>query len=175
MIATLWQRLSSFDEALLRGVRRWESKLVTRLMRAFTHLGDTPSWVVVGIALGAGGGEDGLRYAALIGAAAGLALALSQPLKRLCRRSRPASGPGGFAALVEIPDAFSFPSGHTAVAFAIAVALSQEGNGLGLLALGLATGIGISRIYLGAHYPLDVAAGVLLGTGAGLAVKAWLA
>lgn len=173
MIATLWQRLSSWDEALLRAMRRWESKLVTRLMRAFTHLGDTPSWVVVGLALGAGGGAAGLRYAALIGAAAGIALALSQPLKRLCKRSRPSSG-SGFAALVEIPDAFSFPSGHTAVAFAIAVALSQEGNGLGLLTLGLATGIGASRVYLGAHYPLDVAAGVLLGTGSGLLARLWL-
>jgi len=73
--------------------------------------------------------------------------------------------------LAENPDRFSFPSGHTAAAFAVAVAFAGEPGGLGPLALLLATGIGLSRVYLGAHYPLDVAAGGMLGVFAGLAAR----
>jgi undecaprenyl-diphosphatase len=163
----------SLDQALLLSMRRFESTTMTRLMRAFTHLGDTSSWVAVGLLLGAAGGK-GPRYEALLGLGAGLAALVCHFLKRACCRPRPTAGidrMGGFAALIEIPDAFSFPSGHTAAAFAIAVALAGEGHGLGPLTLSLASGIGLSRIYLGAHYPLDVAAGVGLGALCGLAAR----
>jgi undecaprenyl-diphosphatase len=168
---TVWKRVVSFDQALLLLVRRLESAAMTRVMKGVTHLGDTASWVVIGLALGAAGGKNGMRYAALVGAAAALAVGSSQLLKRLCCRPRPAHGLRGFAALVECPDALSFPSGHSAVAFAIAVALAGQGAGLGLLTLVLATGIALSRVYLGAHYPVDVAAGVLVGALAGLAAR----
>lgn len=165
---TVWKRVLSFDERLLLSVRRWESRFMTRLMRALTRLGDPASWVFVGLALGFSGGA-GPRSCALLGAAAGLALAGSQLLKRLCCRRRPDSGIGGFAALAENPDSFSFPSGHTAVAFAAAAAFA--GQPLGFVILVFAAGIAVSRVYLGAHYPLDVAAGMLVGTLSGTAAK----
>ncbi|HET9209322.1 MAG TPA: phosphatase PAP2 family protein [Thermoanaerobaculia bacterium] len=168
---SVWRRVLSIDERLLLVVRRWESRLMTRLMRGLTHLGDPASWVLLGLALGFSGGI-GPRLCALLGTAAFLALGISQPLKRLCRRERPSRGIGGFAALAENPDVFSFPSGHTSVAFAIAAAFAGQAAGpLGTLLLVLAAGIGVSRVYLGAHYPLDVAAGALVGTVCGIAAK----
>jgi undecaprenyl-diphosphatase len=156
--------LATFDCALLLLVRRWESTFLTSLMRGLTRLGDTESWILAGLILAAAGG--GARHSALllfVGAA--LATTVSQVLKRLARRPRPAEGIRGFACLVATPDELSFPSGHTSVAFAVAVALA--GDPTGTVALVIASGIGASRIYLGAHYPLDVAAGVLVGTGSG--------
>jgi undecaprenyl-diphosphatase len=156
--------LANLDRALLLLVRRWESSLLTSLMRGLTRLGDTESWILAGLILAAAGG-DGRHAAALLFVGAGLATGVSQVLKRLARRPRPAEGIRGFACLVATPDELSFPSGHTSVAFAVAVALA--GDPTGAVALVIASGIAASRIYLGAHYPLDVAAGVLVGAASG--------
>lgn len=168
-----WHRLLSADQALLLSVRRLECAFMTRLMRTFTHLGDWASWVVIGLLLAAAGGA-GLRYCTLLGFGATTAVTVSYFLKRLCCRTRPSTGIVGFAALAEIPDAFSFPSGHTAAAFGVAVALAGEGGGLAALTLLVACGIALSRVYLGAHYPLDVAAGVLVGAFSGLGARLFL-
>ena len=58
----------------------------------------------------------------------------------------------------------SFPSGHTVTAFAgICTFLPIIPVTWRRLALILATGIGVSRIAVGAHWPIDVAGGAFLG------------
>jgi undecaprenyl-diphosphatase len=162
------RRILVYDEALLRRMRRLEVPAVTRVMRALTHLGDTVSWLAMALLLAASGQG---RLALLLGLGALFATLLSQPLKRLCCRTRPDQRVSGLTALAENPDAFSFPSGHTAAAFGGAVALAGAGHGLGELALALACAIAVSRVYLGAHYPLDVAVGACLGVVAGAAAR----
>lgn len=169
--ALLRQRIELFDHALLLRVRGWETRRLNRLMQGLTQLGDAATWGFASLLLvAAGEATRGLAF--LLWTAAGLGLLVSQPLKRACRRRRPTARLAGFTALVENPDHFSFPSGHTTVAWSVAVTLGAQSPALAALMLPLAGAIGLSRIYLGAHYPLDVAVGALLGSGCGIAALA---
>lgn len=57
----------------------------------------------------------------------------------------------------------SFPSGHTVLAFAIAFSIYFYNKKLGAIFLVLAALVGLGRIYVGVHYPLDVLGGILIG------------
>jgi len=61
------------------------------------------------------------------------------------------------------PTDSSFPSNPATVGFSIATAVWLYNRRLGAVLLVLATLFGLSRIYCGVHYPLDVIAGALLG------------
>jgi len=62
------------------------------------------------------------------------------------------------------PDDYAFPSNHTTVAFAFTVALALTYRWLGGIALLAAVTMGASRVYVGAHYPHDVAVGAVVGS-----------
>ncbi len=62
----------------------------------------------------------------------------------------------------------SFPSGHSMTAFAVAIACSVFVPRLRYLLIPVAVLTAISRIYVGAHFPLDVAYGALAGTLIGI-------
>jgi membrane-associated phospholipid phosphatase len=103
-----------------------------------------------------------------VGAAAGL----TSVLKDLFDRVRPALADPAIEALVPTPESASFPSGHAATAFAAAVTVGAFYPRLKWPLLGLAALVGLSRIYLGVHYVLDVLAGAALGMAIGL-LMAW--
>lgn len=60
----------------------------------------------------------------------------------------------------------SFPSGHMAGSVAVARALSRNFPGAGAAAGIAAVGIGVSRMVKGAHWPLDVLGGAIIGLAA---------
>jgi len=70
----------------------------------------------------------------------------------------------------------SFPSGHSNTAFAAATLLAVRFGGVYWLAFIAACIVGYSRVYLGAHFPSDVAAAGLLSFGVmymGIIVYNW--
>lgn len=87
-----------------------------------------------------------------------------QILKKLVERGRPGQTEIN-PVLRDVPPAgLSFPSGHAMVAAATLVILWPYLGRTGrIVATVLAAGVGVARIYLGAHNPLDVVAGVGLG------------
>lgn len=63
----------------------------------------------------------------------------------------------------------SFPSAHAVGAAAVATLVARRHGRLGIVAWAVALWVGLSRIYLGRHFPTDVLSGFLLG-----AIASWL-
>ena len=133
-------------------------------MRWITHLGGARATIATGAALLPFGGAT-----ARLGVAVLLANAIShaavQVLKRTVVRGRPCDAHGRFLAAVDLPDPFSFPSGHAAAATAVATTVGLAQPVLAPVALSLAALVGYSRIKLRVHHLSDVLAGTALGIG----------
>jgi len=154
------------DLALVRWMKDCEAATLTRFMRAFTHLGDAVTWtglaLLTGLVEGSWTGIGlSLGYAALAGSL------VSKGLKHMFKRNRPHQHIIALAPLVRIPDPWSFPSGHTSAAFAVFGFLSACNSPFCALSGVCAALIGISRVYLRAHFPTDVIVGGIIGFGTG--------
>ena len=61
-------------------------------------------------------------------------------------------------------DEYSFPSGHTTAAFTMGISIAIIFTHLTLICIIIASLVGISRMYLGVHFPSDVLVGAFIGT-----------
>lgn len=100
-------------------------------------------------------------------------------LKNAVARTRPYDVIEGLTSLVGAQKDYSFPSGHTGSAFAAAVVMFRGlPKKFGIPILVFACLMGLSRLYVGVHYPSDVLGGVLIGTGIALLIHwsgtAWI-
>jgi undecaprenyl-diphosphatase len=158
------RRAGALDEALFRRVRSLARDEPTiRVVRRFSALGEHAAvWLVTGAA---GAALDRPRRARWVRATGCIAATygVSTTIKLVVRRTRPALD--DLPPLMATPTRLSFPSSHASTGFAAARAFA------GLLPRGplllLAAALGASRVYLGVHYPSDIAAGALLGTALG--------
>jgi len=115
---------------------------------------------VAGAALARGDGALARRLAfAGTGAWVG-----AKVVKRVVRRERPAALVPGTRVLGRNATGGGFPSGHAAVAAALAAGWwSAAPPPARPLLAGAAATVGVARIYVGAHLPLDVVGGAAMG------------
>lgn len=161
----LGARFVSAELALIDRVAGVRSGAVTGLATALTTVGSLLVLGPVAVLVALWCGYRGQRTALLtvLSVAVG-AVAIANVVKVVVNRPRPVS-----VHLVEVASA-SFPSQHAAQAAAIlpaaAVVLTTRGwvRAFAVALAGiLVVGIGLSRVYLGVHYPSDVVAGWVLG------------
>ncbi|MCE7871586.1 PAP2 family protein [bacterium CPR1] len=162
-VAVLGTQEMTFEHFWADPLRAHRSAGLTTAMSLFTLLGDNRLLAVLVMAVS-------LRLAALwekggLVAVYLLNLVANPLLKALFRRGRPDAA---FDPLVQEPF-YSFPSGHTMASAAVygflASLLWRHGHprlaAVTLLPIAL---VGLSRVYLGAHFPTDVVGGILAGT-----------
>ncbi|WP_399887055.1 phosphatase PAP2 family protein [Streptomyces sp. BBFR51] len=112
------------------------------------------------------GDTRAFAIAVLAPVATALAYVCSELLKSGFTEERPCRAvSAAVPSLVECPAAgdWSFPSNHATIAGASAVALALVRRAVILLTAPLALLMAFSRVFVGVHYPHDVAAGLLLG------------
>lgn len=171
-LAWHYPQLAGFDHYFTSYVQSFRSARVTLCMKVITALGSAAVTIAIAVFV--------LFYARyhnrkFLAEASVLAICLSgawlanEALKAFFQRARP-----GAPALV-FAKGYSFPSGHAMISFAFYGLLgyllwqySRRGQQLAcrvgaVVAWILAVTIGISRIYLGVHFPSDVIAGFAAG------------
>ncbi len=157
------RRVAALDCALLTAARtHFHRARVERAIAAYSRLGEHGAcWLALG---GAGAlldrraGHRG-RWLRGVRAVAG-AYALNYAVKVTVRRRRPELV--GLPPLTKTVSRLSFPSAHATTSFAAARAFSGLVPAASVYAP--AGAFGLSRPYLGVHYPSDVLAGAALGT-----------
>jgi len=73
--------------------------------------------------------------------------------------------------LLPCKESFSYPSGHMAFIFAVSTVLFYYNQSLGKAFFFFSLLVGVSRVVLGIHWPLDIFSGALLGVAAGIIVR----
>jgi undecaprenyl-diphosphatase len=159
----------AFDRSVIGVVRSEELTPVLAPFRWVTELGSTGAVAVVGVITFLVGILVGSWLHGLLGAITiGLASAANEALKSFIARARP-----DFLEPIVVERGFSFPSGHSLlsmVAYGVLGVLVMRSRlplavrrgivaALGVLILL----VGVSRIWLGVHYPTDVLAGWTAG------------
>ncbi|MBC7558365.1 MAG: phosphatase PAP2 family protein [Dermatophilaceae bacterium] len=92
-----------------------------------------------------------------------LALAVNQPIANAVAEPRPYAALPHVLVLVSRSTDYSFPSDHAVMAGAVAFGTVLTIRSLGWIAIVMAVVMGFARVYVGAHFPLDVVAGIAVG------------
>lgn len=164
-----------WDHALVVLVSSHRADAVTILMRlASVWLLTSAAFLIAAVAPRAGRvSRPGAAVATL--SALGIAFGLSEAAKPLFDRPRPFVADPSIIP-IDPPASAAMPSSHAAAAFAAAGVVAVLQPRLREVAVALAVLVGVSRVYLGVHYPSDVVVGAAIGVVLGVscaAVSRW--
>lgn len=159
-----------FDAAELKFCRYLNrssrSSLVRQPFRAVSWLGD--GWIWYALILSQLLLPDGTFPAVHLALTGGAGLLAYKFIKRHAVRERPFITHPAISCAAAPLDRYSFPSGHTLHAVSFAILGAHYWPALAAPLAAFAVLVALSRIVLGLHYPTDVAAGALLGSGLAL-------
>ncbi|MGG3470695.1 phosphatase PAP2 family protein [Neobacillus pocheonensis] len=172
------QKIIKFDSWVIQLIQGLESPGLTSMMKTFTFIGSAPFVIILSILLMFflfkvlhHGIELILFVTAILGSAC-----LNGLLKNIFQRVRP-----DLHRLIDI-SGYSFPSGHAMNAFTVYGIITfllwrhiptKWGRSILILfSIVMILSIGISRIYLGVHYPSDIIGGYF-ASGFWLATLIW--
>ncbi|MEH7459417.1 phosphatase PAP2 family protein [Bacillus sp. JJ1127] len=161
------QKITKFDNVVISFIQGFESPTMTKIMKFFTTIGSTSVVIVISVLtlfflykVLHHRTELILFVTVIMGTAV-----FNQVLKFMFKRARPT-----LHRLIE-ENGYSFPSGHSMEAFALYGVLTfllwrHITTRIGrifliLISVIMTVAIGVSRIYLGVHYPSDVLGGYL--------------
>ena len=163
------KRIHQYDRDMFARVfRQGERRMVIPKARALSRSGDGYLHLLLPLLLIA------LQLPGLHGFVTLLVLALLIErimywcLKNFLKRPRPQDALPGLRSLVVASDQFSFPSGHSSGAFLLATCLVIVYGGPVTAMYLWASGVAISRVILGVHFPGDTLAGAIMGSGVAL-------
>ena len=157
--------LRALDASLLLAMNRLpHNPRSDRCVALLSDLGRGIGWAGLCGVLAWRDGDRGRRAAVRTIAAMLTANYIAQgPMKQMVGRQRPFHDVRDHIVVGKRTLDTSFPSGHTASSFAAATSLALAYPHLALPALLTALAVGVSRVYLGHHYPSDVAGGIAVG------------
>lgn len=168
-------KLKRFDDIFIDLInKKMRNKYFDYVMYKVTHLGSAPfSAFIIFVML-----VFGNNVFKNIGVEIFVVLSISQiivhSLKRLLSRERPYKILEQLNTFgINLKD-YSFPSGHSAASFSIATTIALNIPRVSIVVFFLAIIVAISRIYLGVHYPTDVAAGIVIGLLTSIIVHLYL-
>lgn len=168
--------LIKLDNYIYAGLfEKKRSRVFEKLMMVSSRLGDGYGWILLAALLffasviHPGITRAIVTYYFLKGIISTLfCIILFVFVKTSVNRKRPYTRHMNKMPLLKAPDKYSFPSGHTMVAFSMIFTLGMSSLPSLVYAVLLAILIAVSRIFVGVHYPLDVFAGAVMGSCVGI-------
>lgn len=148
--------------------RQFDRQILNVFFRKITHLGGASLTIILTLMIILITDMPIRMWAIQSALALGLSHIPVSIIKKAYPRSRPYLSVSTARVTANPLKDHSFPSGHTTAIFALVTPYIIHTPLLGIVLFPLALCVGMSRVFLGLHYPSDVLAGAILGSTFGL-------
>jgi undecaprenyl-diphosphatase len=163
--------LRDVDTKVFLHINKQHYAPLDQFMILITQLGRELVWPIVIVVLFTFGGATGKKAALIMALTMIVLIPIGVLMKEIVARPRPFIPESEF--ILAADSKYAYPSGHSLIVAAgatVSVAVLYRNPSWKMKAVSMALAVEasivcFSRIYVGAHYPLDVLGGILLGIG----------